>query len=107
MQFFSRIQVLCAVIFGLTVFILAACGAPPAGNVENGEKWFKMNNCNSCHGEKGIGGRGPKVAGIDMSFGSFVRKLRTKDAAIMPPFPESKVSEQDAADIYAYLKSSK
>jgi hypothetical protein len=40
-----------------------------------------------------------------MSFSSFVRKLRTTDAPIMPPFPESKLSKQDAADIYAYLQS--
>ena len=66
-----------------------------------------MNNCNSCHGQDGVGGRAPKIAGLDMSFGSFLRKLRKTDAPIMPSFPESKVSKQDAADIYAYLKSMK
>jgi mono/diheme cytochrome c family protein len=86
---------------------LAACGSAPPGNAENGKKWFTMNNCNSCHGEQGVGGRGPAIVPLTMTFGSFVKKLRTTNAAIMPPYPESKISEQDAADIYAYLIGSK
>lgn len=88
----------------LAAAALSACGSAPPGNTENGEKWYKMNNCGACHGEKGSGGRGPSISGIEMSFGSFVKKLRKKDAPIMPPYPETKISEQDAADIYAYLK---
>jgi mono/diheme cytochrome c family protein len=89
-----------------SLLVLVACGAPP-GNPEEGKKWFLMHNCFSCHGPNGSGGRGPKIAGLDMGFGSFLRKLRTTNAPIMPPFPESKISKQDAADIYAYLKSYK
>lgn len=100
-----KILVSCALL--LFFFTLSACGVSPAGNPENGQKWYKMNNCNACHGEKGNGGRGPNIAGIDMGFGSFVKKLRKKDAPIMPPFPETKISEQDAADMYAFLKSGK
>ncbi len=93
------------VLFLFLVATLSACGTAPSGNAENGEKWYKMNNCDACHGERGNGGgRGPDISGMDMGFGSFVKKLRKKDAPIMPPFPESKISEQDAADIYAYLK---
>ncbi len=91
----------------LFLLTLSACGTAPAGNAENGQKWYKMNNCTACHGEKGNGGRGPNIGNTDMGFSSFVKKLRKKDAPIMPPFPETKISEQDAADIYAFLKSSK
>ena len=91
----------------LFLLSLSACGTTPTGSAENGQKWYKMNNCDSCHGEKGSGGRGPHISGIDMGFGSFVKKLRKKDAPIMPPYPEEKISEQDAADIYAFLKSTK
>ncbi len=104
---FSRATILASSVLFVFTCSLSACGAPPAGNVENGQKWYKMNNCNACHGEKGNDGRGPNIAAIDMSFGSFVKKLRKKDAPIMPPYPESKISEQDAADIYAFLKSGK
>jgi mono/diheme cytochrome c family protein len=89
-----------------SLLVLVACGAPP-GNPEEGKKWFIMHNCSSCHGPHGNDGKAPKIAGLDMGFGSFVRKLRKTDAPIMPPFPESNLSKQDAADIYAYLKSMK
>jgi mono/diheme cytochrome c family protein len=89
-----------------SLFVLAACSAPP-GNPEEGKKWFMMHNCSSCHGPHGNDGKAPHIAGLDMGFQSFLRKLRTTDAPIMPPFPESILSKQDAADIYAFLKSSK
>lgn len=96
-------------VFGLVVITLISalflgCGGPD-GNVEDGKRWYLMHNCNSCHGLKGNDGRAVEIADLDMRFGSFVRKLRTTDAPIMPYFPESKISKEDAADIYAYLKS--
>ena len=94
-------------LFLLVSGVLAACGSTPPGNVENGKKWFTMNNCNSCHGEQGKGGRGPAITPLDKTYGSFVKKLRTQNAPIMPYYPESKLSDQDAADIYAYLKAGK
>ncbi len=102
----SPSRLLFAGLYLLIAFMLCSCSAPD-GDVANGKKWFLMNNCYSCHGEHGNDGRAVDISGIDMSFRSFVRKLRTTDAPVMPPFPESKVSSQDAADIYAYLKSIK
>ena len=98
---------ICFALGTLVVTILLSGCSAPKGNADNGKRWFFMNNCNSCHGDHGNDGRAPHIAGIDMTFGSFVRKLRTTDAPIMPYFPETKVSEQDAADMYAYLKSIK
>ena len=95
-----------AVLLLCSLLVLVACGAPP-GTPEEGKKWFMMHNCSSCHGPHGNDGRAPKIAGLDMGFSSFLRKLRKTDAPIMPPFPESNLSKQDAADIYAYLKSIK
>ena len=88
----------------LCLSILSGCGAPP-GNSEDGKRWYMMHNCYSCHGPHGDDGRAVKIAGIDMGFGSFVRKLRSTNSSIMRPFPESKISKQDAADIYVYLKT--
>jgi mono/diheme cytochrome c family protein len=90
----------------LCLIFLSGCSAPP-GNPADGKRWFMMNNCSACHGPHGNDGRAANIAGIKMRFSSFVNKLRTTDAPIMPPFPESKVSKQDAADIYAYLKTMK
>lgn len=94
---------------GLAFFFVvfsAGCSAPP-GNAADGQRWYRMHNCSACHGPHGNDGRAINIAGLDMNFYSFVRKLRTKDAPIMPPFPEEKVSKQDAADMYAYLQSMK
>ncbi len=91
----------------LLSFVIFICGCSgPAGDPANGKRWYMMHNCSSCHGPTGNDGRAANIAGVNMSFGSFVSKLRTTDAPIMPPFPESKISEQDAADIYSYLKTS-
>lgn len=97
-------QILTMGLFFLCLIFFSGCGAPP-GNPADGKRWYMMNNCSSCHGPHGNDGRATNIAGIDMAFGNFVKKLRTTDAPIMPAFPESKVSRQDAADIYAYLKS--
>ncbi len=93
-----------AIVLLLFVSFISSCSAPP-GNATDGKRWFLMNNCSACHGPHGNDGRAANIAGIKMGFSSFVRKLRTTDAPIMPYFPESKVSKQDVADIYAYLKS--
>lgn len=93
-------------IFILFLIFFAGCSAPP-GNPADGKRWFLMNNCSSCHGPHGNDGRAVNIAGLEMSFGSFLRKLRKTDTQIMPSYPETKVSKQDAADIYAYLRSIK
>lgn len=85
---------------------LSGCGAPD-GSVKDGKRWYEMHNCSACHGKHGNDGRAIDIAGIDMRYSSFVRTLRRTDAPIMPHFPKSKISDQDAADIYAYLKSTK
>lgn len=84
----------------------------PQGNPENGERWFRMNRCNGCHGEKGIGGKGigkkgPVIAGLDLSYRQFIHKLRHPDSAIMPVFKPERVSDSDAADIFLWLKTLK
>jgi len=101
----KNIYYLAAVTLIGTLF-LYGCGAP-AGNSKDGKRWYNMHNCSSCHGLHGNDGRAVDIAGIDMSFRSFTRVLRRTDAPIMPHFPESKIPKQDAADIYAYLKSTK
>jgi len=94
-------------IFLMTFMVAGSSCAAQSGDAEAGKKWYAMNNCGSCHGPNGNDGRAVNIAGLNMGFGSFVRKLRKTDAPIMPGFPESKISKEDAADIYAYLKSLK
>ncbi|MGL1930892.1 MAG: cytochrome c [Desulfotalea sp.] len=84
-------------------FIIGCSG--PTGDVEKGSRWYTMNNCSECHGLKGSDGRSPDITGLDMSYYSFVKRLRTENSITMPVFPESKISEQDAADLLAYINT--
>ncbi len=86
--------------------LLAACGSP-AGNVEDGGRWYAMHNCSACHGKNANDGRAMAIRELDMSFTSFVHVLRKPYSPSMPAFSEQKLSKQDAADIYAWLKSLK
>ena len=86
--------------------ILAACGAP-SGDPESGKRWYAMHNCSACHGANGNDGRALPVAGLGMGFSKFEGILRKPYSPSMPKFSEEKLSKQDAADIYAWLKSLK
>jgi mono/diheme cytochrome c family protein len=66
-----------------------------------------MHNCFACHGNNGDDGKGPRIAGLSMSYGRFLKRLRHAETAIMPEYPQEKISDQDAADILAWLKSLK
>lgn len=88
----------------LATTTLAGCNTP-SGDAAAGKRWYDMHNCSACHGQNGNDGRAAGVAAIDMSFGSFVKVLRDPYSPSMPRFPEAKLPEKDAADIYAYLKS--
>jgi cytochrome c553 len=107
MAFTGRDRIIGGCIFVSLFLSLSGCGTTPTGDQENGRKWYEMNNCGSCHGDNGSGGKAPQIADLRMGFGSFVKKLRKQDAPIMPYYPESKISEQDAADIYVFLKNAK
>lgn len=86
------------------VLLLNGCNNPQ-GNATQGKRWYTMHNCSSCHGANGQDGRAAEIAAIDMSFHSFVDILRDPYSPSMPRFPENKLSKEDAADIYAWLKS--
>jgi ubiquinol-cytochrome c reductase cytochrome c subunit len=82
---------------------LAQDGAP-RGNAENGKRLFDTKTCYACHGYVGQGSReGPRIA-PPMPFAAFVAQLR-EPRGIMPPYKEALLSEQEAADIVAYLAS--
>ncbi|MDP3481155.1 MAG: c-type cytochrome [Desulfoprunum sp.] len=86
--------------------ILAACGTP-AGNIENGQRWYTMYNCSACHGKNANDGRAMAIRNLNMGFTNFEHILRKPYSPSMPAFSEQKLAKQDAADIYAWLKSLK
>lgn len=86
------------------ILSMTSCSTPE-GNAEEGARWFRMHNCFSCHGENANDGRAAAIADIRMGFSSFENYLRDPDSPSMPKFSEEKLSRDDAADIYAWLKS--
>jgi mono/diheme cytochrome c family protein len=83
-------------------------GAPP-GDAQRGGQIFLKQLCYTCHGTVGQGGdrgAGPKLHANPFPFAAFVQQVR-KPRQAMPPYTAKHVSDQDLADIYAYLLSIK
>jgi len=87
----------------LSVSIAIAQDAP-RGDVGNGKKLYTTIGCSQCHGFAGQGGAaGPKL--IDPTpFPAFIVQLRTP-RQVMPPYTERVLTDQQAADIYAHVKT--
>lgn len=81
--------------------------AAPSGNAENGKKVFTKDGCYECHGREGQGateGAGPRIGPPPLSFESFAKYVH-QPTGQMPPYTSKVISDQDLADIYAYLQS--
>jgi mono/diheme cytochrome c family protein len=84
----------------------AAQAAAPTGDATKGKSSFERTGCWQCHGRQGQGGRdGPRIASpVPMAWPVLSAFVRTTKRA-MPPYTEKVLSDQDLADIYAYLRS--
>jgi mono/diheme cytochrome c family protein len=78
----------------------------PAGNAENGKRLFTKDGCYECHGREGQGSTmsGPRIAPDPVPLEVILRYVR-KPTGEMPPYSAKVVSDQDLADIYAFLAS--
>jgi mono/diheme cytochrome c family protein len=97
-----------SVVIGLAVLaaglVLAQAGAF-AASAEKGKVAFIKNGCWQCHGERGQGGvTGFKLAPDPIPFETLQNFVRTTNRN-MPPYREEILSNDDLADIYAYLQS--
>jgi mono/diheme cytochrome c family protein len=85
--------------------VAAARQTPPAGDAANGKRLFERDGCYQCHGYAAHGGRdGARLAATAMTAQAFVRYVRRPFGA-MPAFTAKVLSDQELADIYAYVKS--
>jgi mono/diheme cytochrome c family protein len=83
-------------------------GAPP-GSAERGKKVYMDQLCYTCHGTVGQGGdrgSGPKIYPNPFPYSAFAMQVR-KPRQVMPPYSDKHVSDQDLADMYHYLFSTK
>jgi ubiquinol-cytochrome c reductase cytochrome c subunit len=76
----------------------------PRGNAATGKQLFDAKACYSCHGYVGQGSReGPRIS-PPMPFLAFLAQMR-EPRGVMPPYQEAILTDQQAADIVAYLAS--
>ena len=110
---------------GLTVSVvllaLAACGggggatatpAPAQGDTAQGAALFVSLQCSLCHGDTAQGGtfpgrddvKVPKIGTTVRTFEDFTKQVRTPEQ-YMPRLDETKVSDSQLRDIYAWITS--
>jgi mono/diheme cytochrome c family protein len=94
----------------LTLFMAAAMplwAQAPQGSVERGMKLYHEKWCHTCHGTVGQGGErgaGPKIAPNPFPYEAFAMQTR-RPRGNMPRYPVEFLSDQEMADIYAYVAS--
>ena len=92
------------ILAGLLVAGSAFAQGAPNGNTTNGKKLFETIGCFECHGYAGQGGgAGPKLIDPPV-WEAFIVQLR-KPRQQMPPFTAKVLTDQQAADIYSYVRT--
>ena len=96
-----NLRTLAAIVAGLVLTSSVAA----AGSGEKGKAAYVRHGCWQCHGFDGQGSvAGSKIAPNPMPFEAFSDFVRTTGGA-MPPYQKAILSDDDLADIYAYLQS--
>lgn len=99
-----RVFALAALVGGLAF----GSGSALAASAQKGKADFMKYGCWQCHGTQGQGSAitsGGKVLAPDpMPYETFAAFVRTTNRT-MPPYSEKVLSNEDLADIHAYLQS--
>src|SRR5947207_1744859 len=78
----------------------------PRGDVANGKRVYLKTGCFTCHGRAGQGGAflgpAPALAQTEWPFEAFKLQIR-EPSHEMAAYPEAVMSDQEVADIYAYV----
>jgi len=90
----------------LLALFLQNAATPPRGNADAGKVLFNKIGCYQCHGREGQGSTatGPRLNQNPITYARFVAYIR-KPTGEMPPYTAKVVSDQQAADLYAFLQS--
>jgi mono/diheme cytochrome c family protein len=113
-QFTARFGHFTAVAFVAAAFAVLGFGAAglaqnaSSGDVANGKRIYLADGCFACHGRAGQGGAmnypAPAIAQVEMPLESFLAYLRDAPND-MPAYSTSVLSDKEATDIYAFLRS--
>ena len=103
-----KVAIVCSWFFSLLVFsasVVYAQEKPPAGSADRGYQAYMKYQCYTCHGTVGQGadrGTGPRLAPGVMPYPAFALQTRAPRLD-MPPYRQKFLTDQELADIYAYL----
>jgi mono/diheme cytochrome c family protein len=98
-----RVNPIIIAIAPLLFFAAPVQAAPSAApSAINGKTVFHRAGCFECHNHQGQGGVGPRLTGV--GFEALKTYVRTANGN-MPPYRPGVLSDDEIADIYAYLQS--
>ena len=109
-----RVLALCVLLASLVAEVLPATAqATRHGDVERGKRLYYRHGCYGCHGFNGETGErrlvGSPLLGDPHTFIAFLRMRADLTPLLpstgMPRFPVSTLSDGDALDLYAYVRS--
>ncbi|MBZ9753561.1 cytochrome c [Deinococcus sp. HMF7604] len=93
---------------------VAAVGAESEGNIEAGQTIY-VSNCSGCHAPNGAGAVGPSLLSDEgvkswtvAQLVTVLREGRTPTrqlSNVMPRFSEAQISDEQVADLHAYIKT--
>ena len=93
--------------FAAVLAATSAAALAQSGDAARGKALYTKEMCWTCHGTQGAGGPyGPRLAPKPVPLEGLVGQVRHPRAS-MPPYGAGLVSDQDLADIHAYLGSVK
>src|SRR5262245_24663116 len=73
---------------------------------QKGKNLFEVKACYQCHGWRGQGGlAGARLAQTKLNLQGFRAILRNPPPGGMPPYRAAILSDQEAADLFAYIQS--
>ena len=94
--------------FILLFLVLAGFAAAETqpGDASKGKMLFERDGCYQCHGHSGQGGlAGARLSQTKLPQIAFIAYVRNPKSGMMPPFRAKVLSDQDLADIYAYIQT--
>ncbi len=75
------------------------------GNSAAGKDLYMKYSCYACHGFSGQNGPGARLVPMRMTTGAFTAYVRSPRMRQMPSFSTKVLSDQQLADIHAYIKT--
>jgi mono/diheme cytochrome c family protein len=93
-------------VFGCLVLAMSVCTWAIGRAAEDPGEGVYRSNCSRCHGPEGRGAQGPNLIPFKWSYQEALDAIR-HPVCDMPAFSQSDLSDDEVAQIVAYLKTIK